>query len=78
VPEAKGRESFLAASTLLDQELKEQRPYSRGSALTWAKEQIRLQAVQHIRSLAGRPNPAFMDQVCIAIQAIDDVLKEPQ
>lgn len=73
----KGRESFLAASQLLDSELKATPVVGGVAALTWAREQIRLQAIQHIRSLAGRPNAIFMANATSAIHALDNILGQP-
>jgi hypothetical protein len=73
---AKGRESFIDAEHKMDDLLKERKDFLISRDLKFAREQLRLQGIQHIRSVSGRYSTEFMRNLINSIWAIDAILAD--
>lgn len=75
--EDRGRAGWLACEKILEAFMAKPAAFPTQVSLSWAREALRLQAVQHIRSMSGRPNEGFMKRICSAVHAVDSLIEKP-
>lgn len=66
-----GRAGFIQADKILQAWLQKVPCTEPKTAASWAAGQLKLQAVQHLRSLNGNGQEIFMRTVCGAINALE-------